>query len=186
MCYHLMPPCCPPVVPSPATIPREAMLWGHFPDDTRKVHRVLFVAVTSVSVVGQEGQPGSPLSISAPQEAAHKRMMCRRQACEAQTPELLRRHRSLMAHSLLPLAEKQRRVLRNLRRLEGLGLVSASDGYQGLVDELAKVTTLCACYVHAQVHLCTCTGGVTVLAFQGQALFSLVSATRNCHQPKES
>jgi hypothetical protein len=77
-----------------------------------------------------------------------------------------------MAHSLLPLAEKQRRVLRNLRRLEGLGLVSASDGYQGLVDELAKVTTLCACYVHAQVHLCTCTGGVTVLAFQGQALLS--------------
>nr|XP_020018979.1 ras GTPase-activating-like protein IQGAP3 [Castor canadensis] len=78
------------------------------------------------------------LSASKQQEAAHKRMMCRRQACEAQTPELLRRHRSLMAHSLLPLAEKQRRVLRNLRRLEGLGLVSASDGYQGLVDELAK------------------------------------------------
>uniref|UniRef100_A0A8C4MVI1 IQ motif containing GTPase activating protein 3 n=1 Tax=Equus asinus asinus TaxID=83772 RepID=A0A8C4MVI1_EQUAS len=79
-----------------------------------------------------------PSSISVPQEAAHKRLMCRRQACEAQTPEPLRRHRSLTAHSLLPLAEKQRRVLRNLRRLESLGLVSASDGYQGLVDELAK------------------------------------------------
>ncbi|EPY88653.1 IQ motif containing GTPase activating protein 3 [Camelus ferus] len=77
-------------------------------------------------------------SISAPQEAAHKRLMCRRQACEAQTPAPLRRHRSLTAHCLLPLAEKQQRVLRNLRRLEGLGLVSASDGYQGLVDELAK------------------------------------------------
>lgn len=82
----------------------------------------------------------SPSSISVPQEAAHERMMGRRQACEAQTPGPLRRHRSLTAHSLLPLAEKQRRVLRNLRRLEGLGLVSASDGYQGLVDELAKVT----------------------------------------------
>ncbi|XP_057413155.1 ras GTPase-activating-like protein IQGAP3 isoform X3 [Balaenoptera acutorostrata] len=78
------------------------------------------------------------LSASREQEAAHKRLMCRRQACEAQTPESLRRHRSLTAHSLLPLAEKQRRVLRNLRRLEGLGLVSASDSYQGLVDELAK------------------------------------------------
>uniref|UniRef100_A0A8C4MMT1 IQ motif containing GTPase activating protein 3 n=1 Tax=Equus asinus asinus TaxID=83772 RepID=A0A8C4MMT1_EQUAS len=78
------------------------------------------------------------LSASREQEAAHKRLMCRRQACEAQTPEPLRRHRSLTAHSLLPLAEKQRRVLRNLRRLESLGLVSASDGYQGLVDELAK------------------------------------------------
>ncbi|KAI5940649.1 ras GTPase-activating-like protein IQGAP3 isoform X3 [Manis javanica] len=78
------------------------------------------------------------LSASREQEAAHERMMGRRQACEAQTPGPLRRHRSLTAHSLLPLAEKQRRVLRNLRRLEGLGLVSASDGYQGLVDELAK------------------------------------------------
>ncbi|KAF4021228.1 hypothetical protein G4228_013169 [Cervus hanglu yarkandensis] len=78
------------------------------------------------------------LSASREEEAAHKRLMCRRQACEAQTPEPLRRHRSLTAHSLLPLAEKQRRVLRNLRRLEGLGLVSARDGYQGLVDELAK------------------------------------------------
>ncbi|KAF5920161.1 hypothetical protein HPG69_006432 [Diceros bicornis minor] len=80
------------------------------------------------------------LSLSAPreQEAAHKRLMCRRQACEAQTPAPLRRDRSLTAHSLLPLAEKQRRVLRNLRRLESLGLVSASDSYQGLVDELAK------------------------------------------------
>ncbi|XP_045371865.1 ras GTPase-activating-like protein IQGAP3 isoform X1 [Camelus bactrianus] len=78
------------------------------------------------------------LSASREQEAAHKRLMCRRQACEAQTPAPLRRHRSLTAHCLLPLAEKQQRVLRNLRRLEGLGLVSASDGYQGLVDELAK------------------------------------------------
>ena len=84
--------------------------------------------------------PLDPSSLSAPQEAAHKRLMCQRQACEARTPEPLRRHRSLTAHSLLPLAEKQRRVLRNLRRLEGLGLVSARDGYQGLVDELAKVT----------------------------------------------
>uniref|UniRef100_A0A8C6BK76 IQ motif containing GTPase activating protein 3 n=1 Tax=Monodon monoceros TaxID=40151 RepID=A0A8C6BK76_MONMO len=78
------------------------------------------------------------LSASREQEAAHKRLMCRRQACEAQTPVSLRRHRSLTAPSLLPLAEKQQRVLRNLRRLEGLALVSASDGYQGLVDELAK------------------------------------------------
>uniref|UniRef100_A0A8C5UYN2 IQ motif containing GTPase activating protein 3 n=1 Tax=Microcebus murinus TaxID=30608 RepID=A0A8C5UYN2_MICMU len=78
------------------------------------------------------------LSASREQEAAHKRLMCQRQACETQTPEPLRRHRSLTAHSLLPLAEKQRRVLRNLHRLEGLGLVSASNGYQGLVDELAK------------------------------------------------
>ncbi|XP_006775791.1 PREDICTED: ras GTPase-activating-like protein IQGAP3 [Myotis davidii] len=78
------------------------------------------------------------LSVSSSQEAAHTRLMCRRQACEAQNSEPLRRHRSLKADSLLPLAEKQKRALRNLRWLESLGLVSASDGYQGLVDELAK------------------------------------------------
>lgn len=81
--------------------------------------------------------------------------MSRRQACAAQTPEPLRRHRSLTAHSLLPLAEKQRRVLRNLRQLEALGLVSARNGYQGLVDELAKVTTW-AWAPCAFVYVCVC------------------------------
>ena len=90
--------------------------------------------------------------------------MCRRQACEAQTPEPLRRHRSMTAHSLLPLAEKQRRVLRNLRRLEGLGLVRASDGYQGLVDELAKVT---AWAWGGGVYACACVRACIVLAPQG-------------------
>ncbi|XP_041616027.1 ras GTPase-activating-like protein IQGAP3 isoform X2 [Vulpes lagopus] len=60
--------------------------------------------------------------LSREQEAAHQRLMCQRQACETQIPEPLRRHRSLTAHSLLPLADKRRRVLRNLRQLEGLGL----------------------------------------------------------------
>lgn len=83
--------------------------------------------------------------------------MCWRQACEAQNSEPLRHGRSLKADALLPLAEKQRRALRNLRRLESLGLVSANNGYQGLVDELAKVTTWawdqCVC---AHVCLCVC------------------------------
>ncbi|KAL1778167.1 ras GTPase-activating IQGAP3 isoform X1 [Sigmodon hispidus] len=80
------------------------------------------------------------LSFSAPreQEEAHQRLMCWRQACDTQKPESLRRRHSMMAHSLLPLAEKQRCVLRNLRQLQGLGLVRTSDCYQGLVDELAK------------------------------------------------
>lgn len=96
--------------------------------------------------------------------------MCRRQAQEAQTPQPLRRRRSLAAQCLLPLAEKQRRVLRNLRRLESLGVVSARDGYQGLVDELAKVTArawarvcmrvrvrACVCLLKCFcVHVCAC------------------------------
>lgn len=86
--------------------------------------------------------------------------MCWRQACDTQKPEPLQRRHSLMAHSLLPLAEKQQRVLRNLRRLQGLGLVRANDCYQGLVDELAKVITQAR----------TACGGckATVLAFQRQ------------------
>nr|XP_025853111.1 ras GTPase-activating-like protein IQGAP3 [Vulpes vulpes] len=86
--------------------------------------------------------------LSREQEAAHQRLMCQRQACETQIPEPLRRHRSLTAHSLLPLADKRRRVLRNLRQLEGLGLVSARDGYQGLVDGLAK--DICSQHRHRQ------------------------------------
>uniref|UniRef100_A0A8P0PJU9 IQ motif containing GTPase activating protein 3 n=1 Tax=Canis lupus familiaris TaxID=9615 RepID=A0A8P0PJU9_CANLF len=89
--------------------------------------------------------PPAPLP---PQEAAHQRLMCQRQACETQIPEPLRRHRSLIAHSLLPLADKRRRVLRNLRQLEGLGLVSARNGYQGLVDGLAK--DICSQHRHRQ------------------------------------
>lgn len=84
--------------------------------------------------------------------------MCQRQAREAQTPEPLRRHRSLTARSLLPLAEKQRRVLRNLRQLESLGLVSANNGYQVLVDELAKVNSSGpVCLLHV------CAGRVCIL-----------------------
>ncbi|XP_028609108.1 ras GTPase-activating-like protein IQGAP3 [Grammomys surdaster] len=80
------------------------------------------------------------LTSSAPREheEAHHRLMCWRKACDSQKPEPLLRHHSLMAHTLLSLAEKQQRVLRNLRRLQGLGLVRTGDCYQGLVDELAK------------------------------------------------
>ncbi|XP_068963695.1 ras GTPase-activating-like protein IQGAP3 isoform X1 [Petaurus breviceps papuanus] len=75
---------------------------------------------------------------SGEQETAHRLLMSRRQAFEAQTPEPLKRRRSLAAQSLLSIREKQRRVLKNLRHLEGLGLVTSADGYQGLVDDIAQ------------------------------------------------
>lgn len=98
-----------------------------------------------------------------PQEAAHEGLMCRRQAREARIPEPLRRHRSLTARSLLPMAEKQRRALRDLRRLEGLGLVSAEDGYQGLLDELAKVRAR-ARHACAQERTCARSAGTSLVA----------------------
>ncbi|XP_039107328.1 ras GTPase-activating-like protein IQGAP3 isoform X2 [Hyaena hyaena] len=106
--------------------------------------RSLLLSTKQMLVDIMQFQPGDSLEemLSLPasreQEAAHERLTSRRQAYESRTPEPLRRHCSLTAHSLLPLADKRRRVLRNLRRLEGLGLLRASDGYQGLVDELAK------------------------------------------------
>ncbi|XP_074079306.1 ras GTPase-activating-like protein IQGAP3 isoform X2 [Macrotis lagotis] len=75
---------------------------------------------------------------SGEQETAHHILMSRRQAFEAQTPEPLKRRRSLAAQSLLSIKEKQRRVLKNLCNLESLGLVTSADGYQGLVDEIAQ------------------------------------------------
>uniref|UniRef100_A0A8C9NMZ9 IQ motif containing GTPase activating protein 3 n=1 Tax=Serinus canaria TaxID=9135 RepID=A0A8C9NMZ9_SERCA len=45
---------------------------------------------------------------------------------------------SLAANSQLSMEEKKRKVIRNLRRLESLGLVDSANQYQQLVDELAK------------------------------------------------
>lgn len=58
---------------------------------------------------------------------------------DAQASAQLRRHRSLAANGQLSMEEKKRKVIRNLRRLESLGLVHSANQYQELVDELAKV-----------------------------------------------
>lgn len=74
-----------------------------------------------------------------PQEASHEHLMRRRALRDAQTPEKLKRNRSLAANSQLSVEEKKRKIIRNLRRLESLGLVDSAHQYQGLVNELAKV-----------------------------------------------
>lgn len=65
--------------------------------------------------------------------------MRRRALRDAQTPDKLKRNRSLAANSQLSVEEKKRKIVRNLRRLESLGLVDSAHQYQGLVNELAKV-----------------------------------------------
>lgn len=65
--------------------------------------------------------------------------MHRRALRDAQTPTKLKRNRSLVANSQLSMEEKKRKIIRNLRRLESLGLVDSAHQYQELVDELAKV-----------------------------------------------
>lgn len=66
--------------------------------------------------------------------------MCQRALWDAQpSAQQLKHHPSLAANSQLCMEEKKRKVIRNLRRLESLGLLHSANHYQELVDELAKV-----------------------------------------------
>ena len=76
---------------------------------------------------------------SRPQEASHDHLVRRRALRDAQTPAKLQRNRSLAANNQLSMEEKKRKIIRNLRRLESLGLVDSARQYQELIDELAKV-----------------------------------------------
>uniref|UniRef100_A0A8C3NJR6 Uncharacterized protein n=1 Tax=Geospiza parvula TaxID=87175 RepID=A0A8C3NJR6_GEOPR len=70
---------------------------------------------------------------------AHERLVCQRALWDAQpSAQQLKRHPSLAANSQLSMEEKKRKVIRNLRRLESLGLVHSANHYQELIDELAK------------------------------------------------
>uniref|UniRef100_A0A8C0BX52 Ras-GAP domain-containing protein n=1 Tax=Buteo japonicus TaxID=224669 RepID=A0A8C0BX52_9AVES len=72
------------------------------------------------------------------EEASHDHLMHRRALQDAQTPAKLKRNRSLAANSQLSMEEKKRKIIRNLRRLESLGLVDSAHQYQELINELAK------------------------------------------------
>ncbi|XP_077114456.1 ras GTPase-activating-like protein IQGAP3 [Ranitomeya variabilis] len=91
-----------------------------------------------------QSQPGDSLaevlstSASAQQEASHYHLMHQRALRDAQTPEKMKRHRSLVGNSKLSIEDKKRKVIRNLRKLESLGLVSAHNHYQEMINTIAK------------------------------------------------
>uniref|UniRef100_A0A8C3SSR8 IQ motif containing GTPase activating protein 3 n=1 Tax=Chelydra serpentina TaxID=8475 RepID=A0A8C3SSR8_CHESE len=91
-----------------------------------------------------QSQPGDFLleilrtAASEDQEAFHHHQMRRRAAREAQTPDRLKRNRSLAGNSQLSVEEKKRKVIRNLRRLESLGVVDSANQYQEIINEMAK------------------------------------------------
>ncbi|XP_053134397.1 ras GTPase-activating-like protein IQGAP3 isoform X2 [Hemicordylus capensis] len=91
-----------------------------------------------------QSQPGDSLveilraKVTEDQEAAHRHLLESRAWRSARAPSQLRRHCSLAGSSRLPLEEKKRKVLRNLRRLESLGLVDAADQYQAIINQLAQ------------------------------------------------
>ncbi|XP_035427010.2 ras GTPase-activating-like protein IQGAP3 isoform X1 [Cygnus atratus] len=106
--------------------------------------RSLLLSTKQMLVDVIQSQPGGSLPeiLQTPasdlEEASHEHLMRRRALRDAQTPDKLKRNRSLAANSQLSVEEKKRKIIRNLRRLESLGLVDSAHQYQGLVNELAK------------------------------------------------
>ncbi|NWR81094.1 IQGA2 protein, partial [Centropus unirufus] len=106
--------------------------------------RNLLLSTKQMLVDVIQSQPGESLPeilwtrASEHEEASHDLLMRRRALRDAQTPTKLRRHRSLAANSQLALEEKKHKIIRNLRRLESLGLVDSANQYQELIEELAK------------------------------------------------
>ena len=74
-----------------------------------------------------------------PQEAQHGWMMHRRAQRDAVTPEKMKRNQSLIADGNLSLEEKKRKIQRSLRRLEALGVLTAPDSENQILQLLAKV-----------------------------------------------
>ncbi|XP_028268969.1 ras GTPase-activating-like protein IQGAP2 [Parambassis ranga] len=89
-------------------------------------------------------QPGETLPeiletpATAPQESEHTKIVERRAVQDAHTPEGLKSSPAVLEDSQLPLEQKKRKILRNLRNLEQAGLVTASNKYQDLINDIAK------------------------------------------------
>lgn len=75
-----------------------------------------------------------------PQEACHDWLVQRRAQQDARTPEKMKRNQSLVANGNLSLEEKKRRILRCLRRLEGLGVLRPPKAEDQILRMIAKVT----------------------------------------------
>lgn len=66
--------------------------------------------------------------------------MQRRAHQDARTPEKMKRNQSLVANGNLSLEEKKRKILRSLRRLEGLGVLRPPQTENQILQMIAKVT----------------------------------------------
>ncbi|KAJ8005733.1 hypothetical protein DPEC_G00120970 [Dallia pectoralis] len=89
-------------------------------------------------------QPGDSLPdtletpASALQECAHAKLVELRAVQDAQTPEGLKSSQAVLEDRQLPLEQKKRKILRNLRTLEQAGLVTANNKYQDLINDISK------------------------------------------------
>uniref|UniRef100_A0A8D3D219 IQ motif containing GTPase activating protein 2 n=1 Tax=Scophthalmus maximus TaxID=52904 RepID=A0A8D3D219_SCOMX len=89
-------------------------------------------------------QPGETLTeileipATAPQELEHTKIVERRAVQDAQTPEGLKSNPAVLEDSHLPLEQKKRKILRNLRNLEQAGFATAGNRYQDLINDISK------------------------------------------------
>ncbi|XP_023819826.1 ras GTPase-activating-like protein IQGAP3 isoform X3 [Oryzias latipes] len=72
------------------------------------------------------------------QEARHDWLLQRRARQDAQTPEKMKRNQSLVANSNLSLEEKKRKILRSLRCLETLGVLTPPQTESQILQQIAK------------------------------------------------
>ncbi|XP_037640441.1 ras GTPase-activating-like protein IQGAP3 isoform X2 [Sebastes umbrosus] len=77
-------------------------------------------------------------SVSHDQKACHDWLMHRRAQQDARTPEKMKRNQSLVANGNLSLEEKKRKILRSLRRLEGLGVLKPPQTENQILQMIAK------------------------------------------------
>ncbi|XP_028281626.1 ras GTPase-activating-like protein IQGAP3 isoform X2 [Parambassis ranga] len=75
---------------------------------------------------------------SADQEVCHDWLMQRRARQDARTPEKMKRNQSLVANGNLRLEEKKGKILRSLRRLEGLGVLKPPRSENQILQMIAK------------------------------------------------
>ncbi|XP_053289376.1 ras GTPase-activating-like protein IQGAP3 isoform X2 [Pleuronectes platessa] len=89
-------------------------------------------------------QPGDTLSDilrrspSHDQEVCHDWLIQQRARQDARTPEKMKRNQSLVANGNLSLEEKKRKILRSLRRLEGLGVLTSPRTENQILQMIAK------------------------------------------------
>ncbi|XP_039219978.1 ras GTPase-activating-like protein IQGAP2 isoform X2 [Crotalus tigris] len=91
-----------------------------------------------------QAQPGESLAkiletpASELQEAEHMKIIEKRAILDSKTPEKMKHSRSILEEGQLPLEQKKRKIQRNLRTLEQVGLVSSENKYQEIINEIAK------------------------------------------------
>ncbi|XP_048383116.1 ras GTPase-activating-like protein IQGAP2 isoform X2 [Stegostoma tigrinum] len=106
--------------------------------------KILMIKTKQLIVDVIRTQPGETLTeiletpASSQQEANHLKMVEKRALLDSKVPEKMKHSQSILEDAQLPLEQKKRKIQRNLRTLEQAGLVSSTNKYQELINDIAK------------------------------------------------